>query len=240
MRGILSSLVILLSLTTFAYAQNDGGLQGNLNAAVDDFKRGEYSSALTAFRVILPKTKDKKLRADILWNIARSLEELDRPRDALMAFERFALETQGADAEAKIAKLSALIYGRVTVQCDGRALMVRLEGAQGPGRPCPSVFQKVEPGSVVVVGEIAGREVARAVAKVLAGEGAEVKITVAVAEPPEEEVSEGSSVPWVLGGLGLAASVSIGLYFLLQEDEPASDPQVMFYIDNETASVLRR
>ncbi len=239
MRGMIAALV-LLCCQSFSPAMAQGLKQADVNAAVEDFKNGQYSSALTAFRVILPVTKDPKQRADILWNIARSLEELGRPRDALGAFEQFAAETKRADAKAKITKLTALVFGRVAVQCGGRAVAVSLEGREGAPRPCPTVFQRVEPGSVVVVGEVAGEAFGRSVAKVVAGQSVDVELK-APAVPQTTEAAESSfSVLWAVGGAGLLVGAGVGLYFLLEEGPPAEDPRVVIWVDDMNQGLLRR
>jgi hypothetical protein len=213
-------------------------IQGELNAAVNDFKNARYNAALTEFRVILPRATAPKLRADLLWNIARSLEELGRNRDALDAFERFGAETKSENAAAKITKLAAIVFGSVAVNCGGVALMVRLDGQAGDAKPCPSVFSRVEPGSVLVIGEMDGQESARALAKVIAGQSTEVQVMASVA--PQPVAKEGNSIlGWALGS-AVVVGVGVGLYFLLQEDDPQPVQMIEIIVDDEQMGLTTR
>jgi len=232
--------LVLICCQSVSPAMAQGLKQADVNAAVEDFKNGKYSSALTAFRVILPATTDPEQRADILWNIARSLEELDRPRDALGAFERFAAETKRGDAKDKITKLTALVFGTIAVQCAGRAVTVRLEGHDGEPRPCPTVFQRVQPGSVVVIGVADGTEQARSVAKVSAGQSVDVNLVAPKATETADVAESSSSMIWAVGGAALLIGAGVGLYFLLEEQPPADEPSVRIYVSEAEQSLLRR
>ena len=236
-RIVFCVLFVLLGLGP-AWAKGD--VQGDLNAAVLDFKEGRYGSALTAFRVILPSTTDPKLRADILWNIARSLEELDRPRDALIAFEQFAEETKGSDAAAKISKLTARVFGSVAVECGGQAWSIRLEGQNKTEQPCPTVFTRVEPGSVVVIARAGTQDAARAVTKVVAGQSAEVDLAAIVAAGPSPPDDDSNLTAWILGATGLTLAVGAGVYFLLGQEEEAGDSRVLLVVDDASQGLLRR
>ena len=213
-------------------ARATADIQGELDSAVNDFKNARYNVALTAFRVILPRATAPKLRADVLWNIARSLEELGRNRDALDAFERFATETKSDGAAAKITKLSAVVFGSVAVNCGGVALMVRLDGLPGDAKPCPSVFSRIEPGSVLVIGEADGEERARALAKVIAGQSTEVEIMVSVRPPPPVAKEESSVLGWALGSAVVVVGIGVGAYFLLQEDDVPQPRMIEFIVDD--------
>ncbi|MGC6418871.1 MAG: tetratricopeptide repeat protein [Bradymonadia bacterium] len=223
-------LFILLMLTCigFAHAQpgdNATAFDTQVGAATMDFKAGRFDIALTAFRTLRSRSKDKSTRIRLQWNIARCLEELARPAEALAIFEDYSREVNDpvrkSRAQAKIDLLLPKVYGRVSVLCTGaQSALVSIEGSQLK-QPCPAVFERIKPGLVVVIGE-EGEKV-RQMVSVEAGKTSEAKLTFVTQSPPVTPPARAESAakwPWYVAGTAAVLTTSALTIWLVNRDDP--------------------
>ena len=222
------SILLLLTFIGFAHAQSGDAATAfdtQVGAATLDFKAGRYDTALAAFRALRSRSNDKGRRIRLQWNIARCLEELARPAEALAIFEDYAREVNDpvrkSRAQAKIDLLLPQVYGRVSVLCTGvQSALVSIEGSQAK-QPCPAVFERIKPGLIVVIGE--GDEKVRQMVTVEAGKTSEAKLTFVAAPrpvPPPMRSESATKWPWYVAGTAAVLTTSALTIWLVNRDEP--------------------
>jgi hypothetical protein len=119
MRSILLAMLFVL-LTRPAFADPATAREA-FKAGVAAFQKGDYESALTKFR----EADAANPAPAITYNIARSLEKLDRPQGAVAAYEAY-ISTAGESGEFTSASTLAI------AQIKARSTRLRIE-SQPPG-----------------------------------------------------------------------------------------------------------
>jgi len=118
--------------------------QAYVDLAASFFQEKSYAEALAELRKAEPLLAGDPAQAAVRFNIARCLEEMKRPGEALAAYGLYLVsDDQGpkrARAEAAVTKLKAEHFGRLGLTCLPEGAMVTLEG--GPEglkeeRRCP-------------------------------------------------------------------------------------------------------
>ena len=174
----------LTLICSVAFGSPNTGLETRVAAATQSFQTKKFESALKQFRAIRETVNDPALRLRLQWNMARCLEEMARHAEALRIFEDYAKTVNDpvrlSRAQAKIDKLIDQAFGKIAVSCVGDpTAKVALE-KEARDVPCPTIFERQEPGLVVIVGR--GRSVVRQVVKVKAGETEQAELTFLVHE----------------------------------------------------------
>jgi hypothetical protein len=112
--------------------------------ATESYEARRFEAALEDLRRLLGTTYPHQ--AAVWWNIAKSLENLDRDAEALAAWRaylQFESEPpeQRREAQAAVDRLSRAAPGTLEVECDAPELRVRLD--EGPLLPCPARFERL-------------------------------------------------------------------------------------------------
>jgi hypothetical protein len=164
--------------------------QAYVDLATTFFQEGNFGEALDELRNAEPLLDGDPSQAAVRFNIARCLEEMRRPAEALNAYGVY-LESgeQGprrARAEAAMAKLKAEHFGRLEVTCVPADALVTLEG--GPDdvrmqRRCP-IADQLSKGNYVATVRAEGHLERRIELAVTPGQARIERIELAVAAPP--------------------------------------------------------
>lgn len=165
------SLLFALCALWAPRAVND--LQATLDQATKAFEAGDYAAALEGFRAVEPTIVQAGDNPVFRWNIARCLEELGRPDEAIAAFDTYLTlpdtpENQ-AEARKRMAGIRARFYGTVDVTCAPADMRFDVEGTQAPSRACPVRLEDLRAGRYVLVGTTPDGREARRVVEVRAG-----------------------------------------------------------------------
>lgn len=160
-RGRLGWLALGLVLATAAPAQADPRARARaaLDTGMKAFKAGRYERALEAFRDAEEHGAMIGELDRIRWNIARSLEELGRYPEMLVALDR-CLEvattpSKRARVETRINAIEGRLFAVVKVRCGAPDTQVSLD--DGPPTACPAVLRRVPPGEHQVKATLDGR-----------------------------------------------------------------------------------
>lgn len=165
------SLLLALCALWAPRAVND--LQATLDQATKAFEAGDYAAALEGFRAVEPTIVQAGDNPVFRWNIARCLEELGRPDEAIAAFEAYLIlpdtPENHAEAQTRVAGIRARFFGTVDVTCAPADMRFDVEGTQAPSRACPVRLEDLRAGRYVLVGTTPDGREARRVVEVRAG-----------------------------------------------------------------------
>ncbi len=118
------------------------------------FQGKDYAGALAEFRRAEPLIAEDTVRAVLRYNIARCLEELGRWEEAIAAFERYLARPDDRNtarkARRKLRALRRKYLGVLKVSCEPPDAKIRVRGRETMAKPCPGIFDGVEPGSYTV------------------------------------------------------------------------------------------
>lgn len=164
---------ILFALCALLAPRPVTDLQATLDQATKAFEAGDYAAALEGFRAVEPTIVQAGDNPVFRWNIARCLEELGRPDEALAAFDTYLTlpdtpENQ-AEARARMADIRARFYGTLDVTCAPEDMRFDVEGTQAPSRACPVRLEDLRAGRYVLLGTTPDGREARRVVEVRAG-----------------------------------------------------------------------
>ena len=137
--------------------------QALVDRATRAFEAGDFTAALETFRQVEPAMVRAGDSAVFRWNIARCLEELGRPDEALTAFEDYLALPDSpdnqADARVRMGAIRERFLGTVEVTCAPAHMRFDIEGTQAPSRACPVQLADLRAGRCVLVGSTPdGRE----------------------------------------------------------------------------------
>lgn len=225
---LLAGLVLVHGTSPLAApARPSSEIQRIIDDGTRLFKEGRFEDALGQFRVALERTKDARL----LYLVGRSLESLDRPVEALAAYEQFLAGDVPADARARaessVRQLrERLAKGRLLFQIAPFGAVVRLDGEPLGSAPLPP--WEGAPGPHELVVSAPGHGESRVHVEVPAGGEASVAIELAplpadvppVAPPLVTDRGEPLSyAPWTWVALGVGVTLAAGgtLLFALGE-----------------------
>ena len=222
-RWVALGLVIVLAVPP-ASAQPAPDAQALVDTATEEFRNGDYSTALSMYLEAFQKTGDRRL----LYMIARCQEEVSELKAAVETYEEFLVGDAPSDAREKaLARLRALREQlatgtlRIDASPDGATVLVDGE----PKGAAPLLAVKLAAGDHVVEVRAEGHVTAVQAVKVPEGGNAVVAIALAkeapVADPrlPTEGVTGEADAPndalsgwsWglLVGGLSLAAGGAV-------------------------------
>jgi hypothetical protein len=167
-----------------ADAENKARAQALLAEGSALFRNGEYAAALEKFEAayaVFPSPK--------LWfNIGQANRDLDRPVQALQAFERYLAQVpdappdMAADARASVADLQKKL-GRLRIDCETPGAEISLDGKPIGTAPLPDTIWAT-PGRHQVTANRAGLAPAIEGVDVVAGESHTVGLRLAALAPP--------------------------------------------------------
>ena len=154
-------------------------VQGHLKQAAGLFKSGDYSGALTELQAV----DEVQELGGVRFNIARCLEELQRPAEAIKAFERYLKTPDGTPTAASqqkrareaIARLEPLVFGSASVRCTPEGVQLRIVGVTESAIACGS-YPRVEGGTYQVIATLAGYKEVTTELTVLPGEHVELAV----------------------------------------------------------------
>ncbi len=196
--------------------------QQHIDAAAGHFRAGAYEAALTELRAaeqITAAANDPAL-AQVRFNIARCYEELNRPQEALAAYEAYDKLPDDPHRKARalraVQALEQRTFGALSVSCTQPGAVVRIPGLVEAAQPCPFSRERVPPGRYTAEATLAGQPPQSREVVVEAGAGATVSFAFAaptftasgVVEPPPEPIDPW---PWVAFGAGAAALAAGGV-----------------------------
>lgn len=160
-----------------AHAGPQARARAALAAGMKAFKAGRYERALGAFR---KAEKHGALIGEldrIRWNIARSLEELGRHDEMLVALDR-CLEVattpvKRTRVQTRIKAIEGRLFATVKVRCAAKNTQVRLD--EKAAIPCPTVLRRVRPGEHRVSAAIGAHPYRPQSLKLQAGQRVEIR-----------------------------------------------------------------
>lgn len=143
--------------------------------ATKAFRQGDYARALVAFEEAVTLVERGEGAEGLLpvlrFNLARCLEELGRPREAIAGFERYLevpdSDTARARATERIAELERRFMARLVVECRPGPARLQVNGRAAGN--CGEPLTRLEPGVVEVVARRADDLVARQTFTLTAG-----------------------------------------------------------------------
>ncbi len=161
---MIRSILLFALLSAPAHAalspEQLGFVQKTIKQATERFAAKDYAKALSLIREVEPLASALGLqyKAAIQRNIARCLEQLGQPADAITAYEAFLVlaatgENKGrfdgpaADAKAAIERLKE--SSALHVSCEGVEATVSIQGLEPANLPCPATWLFVKPGDYV-------------------------------------------------------------------------------------------
>lgn len=204
--------------------------QALVDTAVGHFLAKEYDASLKALleaEGIAVEANDPGL-AGIRFNIARCLEELGRPAEALAAYEAYLKLPDESHRKARAWKaakaLEDRVYGRLDVACDPPGARAALaERPDGPSS-CPLRLDRLAPGTYHVTVSHPGHVDAERSVDVVAGQTATLAMKLAAAAPAtptptilapvpgaQPRRARTNPWPWVTVGVGVLAVAGGGL-----------------------------
>lgn len=155
MRFLIATL-LALGMIGPAAAAGIADAQGFVNTASQAFRKGDYKAALKALRQAEPivlEANDPSL-AQIRFNIARCLQELDQHAEALEAYEQYLKVPDSSDRKSRaqdaIKRLKRKVFGGVVISCDPAGAMVTITGVTDAPAACPLRKNELKPGEYAV------------------------------------------------------------------------------------------
>jgi hypothetical protein len=184
-------------------------VQGHLKQAAGLFKSGDYQGALGELKAV----DEVQELGGVRFNIARCLEELDRPAEAIKAFERYLKTPDGTPtaavqqkrAKEAIARLEPLVFGSASVRCTPEGVQLRIVGVTESAIACGS-YPRVEAGTYQVIATLAGYKQATAELTVAAGEQVELAIALERAGPGDDKGEPGAEKKKLVGALTVSGT----------------------------------
>ncbi|MCA9540105.1 MAG: tetratricopeptide repeat protein, partial [Myxococcales bacterium] len=199
--------------------------QAYLDLATTLFKAQDYEGALKELQRAEPLLDGSDTQPLVRFNIARCLEELGRPADAVRAYQRYLALSEGADkrrdrAREAIALLEPRAIGRLAIDCAQPGTVVRLPTVDQTAHDCPYKDDHILAGAYEIVASRPGYRDERRSVTVAAGEDSKVRFVLAVADadvPEPETVKAGTTtrstlLPWAVVGAG-ASVLAVGGVF---------------------------
>ncbi|MEE2787621.1 MAG: CDC27 family protein [Myxococcota bacterium] len=223
---------VLTLLATPSFAEST---QEAVDEATAAFMNGHYKRSLMLFRQIRQLETVPERRLICQWNIARSLEKLNRLDEAITVFEAYGKEVTDpvrlARAESKIKALRAMLTGAIAVSCDRPDAMVSIQGQGAPPVPCPAVFEALTVGPQIVTATLPDGTKGRTMAEVNAGRTVSAQVLFgAVAAQP---VNTSSHWMWYVGGGVALAAAGIITYVLLSDCSSRTEYQTAVCFDTD-------
>lgn len=213
-----------------------------VNAASERYRNGAYEQALEALRAAEPLAEqagDPSLPS-IRFNIARCLEQLDRPKEALAAYERYdALPDAPHRKEKAFSAMRALerrVFAQLFVSCAPVGAAVEVPGLSSGTHPCPWQVPRAEPGKYEVKVSAPGHADETRSVTLEAGKSTNVQVALLPNTPSgsSEELSvateaEGKGLsPWPFVAFGSAAALvggGVAFTVLASDDRDTAESQ---------------
>jgi hypothetical protein len=236
--NILTGFLCLLVTASIGSAQTTRDSDLSVDEATNQFIAKDFSNALTLFRRLRAESKEPAARIRLQWNIARCLEELGRHAESLRIFEDYSRSVEdpvrSSRARSKIHKLSQLVFGAISVSCEGGgAIQVSIKGSKHT-TPCPAVLDRLTPGATVIEGRRQGGDTVRSIVKVRAGQNHDVILKFRTEGPPAKMVQATSSAvwPWYVGATVVLVAGAATVW-AVNRDDPSPRHQVHLCIEAE-------
>ncbi len=230
--AVLAAIALVPSRPALAQATDEAAARALFHEGLKLHEARDFAGAIAKYRAAYARWKNPK----ILTNIGTSAWELGRFAEAANAYDRFLADAPGDANRAEVEKALGDVLPKVgtleldthgknpTLTLDGQPLdIVRLDRLH------------VDPGTHKLKAELAG--VAPEEREVNVAAGATVKVEFKLDSKPEAGASEAASsapveeseatqlrphrasLPWVVGGLGVASLAASGVFFLMRNGE---------------------
>ncbi len=199
------------------------------------YRAGDFEAAAREFQSALEIFPGS---VKLAYNLARTLERLDRIEDALEAYKRYLRLAKGADDREQVERVVAGLVERLRAR-RARAVVssvpagasVYLDDASAPAGTTPMTLE-APPGAHLLRLELAGHRTALRTLELRAGASEAVAVELEAApdapQPKAEAVAEPSDedwrqpIGWTAIGLG-AAATGAGVYFMLSALDTADE-----------------
>ncbi len=204
-----------------------------VNDAVARYTAQDYAGALPLLEEAerLAEEAEDPALASIRFNVARCLEQLDRPEAALEAYRRYDALPDAAHRKQKafaaMRALESQVYASVSVVCAPAAAVVRAPGLLDGPRSCPLSVDRVTPGNYAV--EVSAPGHAAKTEEFVAARGTTTALEIRL-EPAVDLVGDSTPFPVLpvslVGGGAVAAGVG-GVFWALasaSRDDAESRP----------------
>ncbi|MFZ4736488.1 MAG: hypothetical protein ACOYM9_11115 [Bradymonadia bacterium] len=194
--------------------------QAAIDAASGKFRAGDFDGALGPLREAeaLASAANDPALATVRFNIARCLEELDRPAEAVAAFERYLElpdETHRKErAWVAIRALEPRAFGTLQVSCRPAGVRLVANALEASPVLCPWQRARVAPGRYTIEAQAPGYAPTTREVEVKLGPPTFVDLEL-LAFPTERVVAAEQAAPaveagrgpwpWILAGAGVAA-----------------------------------
>ena len=209
-------MLALVCVASPAWAEGDGIPQGVRDALLEELRAGRRAFETGAYEEARVRFQAARALHPLpsLWFLeAECLEKLDRPTQAITAFERF-LKEAGEDPRREQAVRSIALLrrrlkdakARLRVKTTPRGVQVILEGRGGPPRVSPVTLEGAGGEEVVVGLSLPGYVSLRRKVRLEAGRTLELEVTL-LPKPGPRPVPTGV---WVLGGVGVVGLLGGG------------------------------
>lgn len=195
--------------------------QAYLDLATTLFRDEDFAGALKELQRAEPLLEGSEILPLVRFNIARCLEELGRPAEAVRAYQRYLTLSEAADgrrdrAREAIKGLEPRALGTLVVECAQPGTVLRIEGLEQPNQPCPAQIEQVLGGDYPAVATADGFREARQTIAVQPGRTTTHRfdLTPVVDESltPVQTTTrstEGrSALPWIVLGAGAGAAAT--------------------------------
>ncbi len=220
--------------------------QALVNEASAAFRSKDYLAALKALRAAEPLAEkaDDPALPQIRFNIARCLEQLGRPAEAMAAYDRYNELPDASHRKQRafeaMRQLRGQVFGTLSVACSPTGSLVEIAGITKGAASCPWQSQEVKPGAYAVKISHPGYESKIETIDIEAGKSFKVEATLkSLAPPPSLVVDAGPPPnlwPWMTMGAGLVVAASGG-YFTLTAASDRDDAQQLPPGDDRQALV---
>ena len=237
----LTLAMALVAAPTEATAQvpdsDDSGLrkaQAYLTLAGQLFRDKDYEGALNELRRAEPLVANSDVHPVVRFNIARCLDELQRPGDAYRAYQRYlelsdTADTRREKARAAIDRLRSDALGSFRIKCAQERTSIVIPKLDDTVRSCPYEQDEVIAGEYVIAAALQGYEDTAQTVRVEGGGVAEVSfdlVKLEVVIPPKTV----SATRWGWIGAGIGAGV-LGIGFHVAGYQTMDDADRTFVKD---------
>lgn len=201
--------------------------QAYLDLATTLFRDQDFAGALKELQRAEPLLDGSDILPLVRFNIARCYEELGRPADAVRAYQRYLTLSEEADrrrdrARDAVRALEPKAIGSLEIKCSQPGTVLRVEGIEQPGRPCPVKIEGILGGEYPVTARADGFTEERRTLSINPGRTTTHTFDlrpVATAQPDRlgttttVKRTEGRDiVPWLVVGAGAGAAATGAIF----------------------------
>jgi len=206
--------------------------QAYLNLATTLFRDKDFAGALVELQRAEPLLDGSDILPLVRFNIARCLEELGRPDDAVRAYQRYLTLSEASDrrrdrAREAVRKLEPIAVGTLVIECTQPGTLLRIEGLDQPNRPCPVRVEGVLGGVYPTVASAGGFVESTAQVRVEPGQTVTQRFDLApvptdrptkVETTTRRRSSGVQALPWIVLGAGAGAAATGAVFHLQAAD----------------------